>query len=242
MILPWYTMGGMRTPAKPRTVVGYLRVSTEEQEASGLGLADQEMKVRNYCSLYGLELVGLYIDAASGKDLRRPGLEAALGDLEAGRAGGLIVAKLDRLTRSVRDLGTLIGQYFGKFDLVVVAEQVDTRTAGGRLVLNLLVSVAQWERETIGERTRDALRVKRRQGKKTGGGVPFGFDLASDGETLVENEADQAVIRKANRLRKAGHGFYTVARRLNEQGHRTKRGGLFNQSIISKILFRNTIN
>lgn len=232
----------MKIPHRARKVVGYVRVSTEEQEASGLGLADQESKIRNYCDLYGLELVRIRTDAASGKDLRRPGIQAALEDLEAGEAEGLIVAKLDRLTRNVRDLGTLIGKYFGRHDLVVVAEQVDTRTAGGRLMLNILVSVAQWEREAIGERTKGALKAKRRQGKKTGGDVPYGFDLASDGETLVENADEQAIIRRALRHRKAGLGYYTIARRLNEQGHRTKKGGAFNQSIICKILKRSQFN
>lgn len=231
----------MRIPHKARRIVGYIRVSTEEQEASGLGLADQESKIRNYCALYGLDLVKIHTDAASGKDLRRQGIQAALEDLEADQADGLIVAKLDRLTRNVRDLGTLIGKYFGRHDLVVVAEQVDTRTAGGRLMLNILVSVAQWEREAIGERTKGALQAKRRQGKKTGGDVPYGYDLAKDGETLVENADEQAIIHRAQRHRKGGLGYYTIARKLNERGHRTKRGGLFNQSIVCKILKRSIV-
>lgn len=228
----------MKIPHRARKFVGYVRVSTEEQEASGLGLADQESKIRNYCDLYGLELVRIHTDAASGKDLRRPGIQAALEDLEADQADGLIVAKLDRLTRNVRDLGTLIGKYFGRHDLVVVAEQVDTRTAGGRLMLNILVSVAQWEREAIGERTKGALQARRRQGKKTGGDVPYGYDLARDGETLIANKEEQAVIGRAIRLKRIGLGYYTIARKLNERGFRTKKGKLFNQSIVCKILAR----
>ena len=113
-------------------VVGYIRVSTVEQEESGLGIEDQEAKIRAYCDLYGLELVELFTDAASGKNLQRVGLESALGRLADGAAEGLIVAKLDRLTRSVRDLGALLEDYFKDSSLVVVAEQVDTRTASGR--------------------------------------------------------------------------------------------------------------
>ncbi len=151
-------------------VIGYLRVSTQEQEQSGLGLEAQQEKIRAYCGLYDLELVDMVQDAASGKSLKgREGLALALAMLARGEVEGLIVAKLDRLTRSVKDLGELIENYFAKYSLFVVAEQVDTRTASGRLVLNLLTSVAQWERETIGERTAAALGAKRERGKNRRG-------------------------------------------------------------------------
>ena len=161
-------------------VLGYTRVSIEDQERSGLGLEDQEAKIKSYCDLYDLDLVTLLNDTASGKSMHnREGFQQSLAALRKGEAEGLIVAKLDRLTRSVRDLGTLLEDYFEKqYSLFVVQEQVDTRTAAGRLMLNVLMSVAQWEREIISERTTDALAAKRLRGEKTGGSVPFGFDLA----------------------------------------------------------------
>jgi DNA invertase Pin-like site-specific DNA recombinase len=99
----------------------------------------------------------------SAKTLDRPGLQTALAMLKTGQAAGLVIAKLDRLTRSVRDLGALIEGPFaaGKAALLSVSEQIDTRTAGGRLVLNILGSVSQWEREVIGERTAAALQHKK---------------------------------------------------------------------------------
>jgi len=178
-------------------------------------------------------------DTASGKALsNRGGLQYAFAMLMSGEAEGLIVAKLDRLTRSVRDLGTLLYRYFEKkYSLFVVQEQVDTRTATGRLMLNVLMSVAQWERETIGERTRDALRAKRKRGEKTGGDVPFGFDLAEDGK-LVENREEQAVIRQVKLLRAKGYGYKRIADALNKQGYTTKQGKAWNNVTAGRVVRR----
>jgi DNA invertase Pin-like site-specific DNA recombinase len=218
-------------------VVGYLRVSTEEQEQSGLGLEDQAAKINSYCDLYELELATVRMDIASGKAVHnRDGLQEALAMLKKGEAQGFIVAKLDRLTRSVRDLGTLLHHYFEKdYSLFVVQEQVDTRTASGRLLLNLLTSVAQWERETIGERTRDALAAKRKRGEKTGGDVPFGYNAAKDGK-LVENRQEQAVIEQVKILRKKGYGYKKIAGALNDLGYRTKQGKLWSHVTAGRLV------
>lgn len=218
-------------------VIGYLRVSTQEQEQSGLGLEAQQEKIRAYCGLYDLELVDMVQDAASGKSMKgREGLALALAMLARGEADGLIVAKLDRLTRSVKDLGELIEKYFAKFSLFVVAEQVDTRTASGRLVLNLLTSVAQWERETIGERTAAALGAKRARGEKTGGAVPFGYDLQAG--KLIENEQEQAVIRLIDDLKGRGHGYKAIAKELNHRGYTTKQGAVWQQMTVKRVVNR----
>jgi DNA invertase Pin-like site-specific DNA recombinase len=218
-------------------VVGYIRVSTDEQSASGLGLESQESKIRQYAKLYDLELVEILHDAASGKNLRRPGLQTALSVLEQGKAAGLVIAKLDRLTRSVRNMGELLEVYFnGKFSLRVVAEQIDTSTAAGRMMLNILISVAQWERETISERTVDALRAKRKRGEKTGGSIPFGYDFV-DG-TLVENAREQRIIRLMESLRAEGHSYQRIANTLNEDGHLTKTGRAWTWKLVRKTYLR----
>src|SRR3989442_11690 len=120
-------------------VVGYCRVSTDTQADHGVSLQAQEEKIRQYCTLYNLELVTVVVDAgASAKTLRREGLQRVLSMLTHGHAEGIIVVKLDRLTRSVSDLGSLIGDYFSTYALMSVCEQIDTRSASGRLVLNVL--------------------------------------------------------------------------------------------------------
>ena len=160
--------------------VAYLRVSSEKQVDLGVSLDAQQQKVTAYASLYDLDLIEVIVDAGeSAKTLQRPGLQRALAMLKTGQADALLVVKLDRLTRSVGDLGRLIETYFspGKAALLSVSEQIDTRSATGRMVLNILASVSQWEREIIGERTSDAMRYKQSQGEYIGGRAPYGLSL-----------------------------------------------------------------
>ena len=123
----------------------------------------------------------------SAKSMDRPGLQSVLAMLRRGEVQAVVVAKLDRLTRSVRDLGTLIEGPFAKAALPSVAEQIDTRSAGGRLVLHVLGSVAQWERETIGERVTVALAHLKAQGRRTGS-VPYGKRLVGGAGKVLEDD------------------------------------------------------
>lgn len=152
-------------------MIGYVRVSTAEQAASGLGLADQEKRVREEAKHRGWRLVRIERDeGASGKSLDRPGLKRALEAIAAGRADGLIVAKLDRLSRSVIDFGELLVWFREETRATLVALDlgVDTSTAAGELVANVFAAVAQWERSVIAERTRAALAELRAQGRPVG--------------------------------------------------------------------------
>lgn len=135
-------------------------------------------------------------------------MQAALADLREGRADGLLICKLDRLTRSVRDLGALLEGYFGRYALLSVADSIDTRSAGGRLVLHVLGSVSQWEREAICERTRDALHHLQQASVRIGG-VPLGWRRAeatdAAGRRLwVEDRAERATVERIAELRAAG--------------------------------------
>lgn len=112
--------------------MGYIRVSTEKQADYGISLDAQQAKLAAYAALYDLTLVEVIVDAGvSAKTLDRPGLQCALGLLRTGQANALLVAKLDRLTRSVKDLGTLVEVYFSSdaITLLSVADNIDTRTA-----------------------------------------------------------------------------------------------------------------
>lgn len=150
-------------------VVGYVRVSTTEQAEDGFGLAAQESIIRQVCDLRGWELLRVHRDEGiSGKDLGRPGLHAALTELAGGGARGLVVAKLDRLTRSSLDFG-LLCEWFEEADAALLALDlgVDTSTPAGKLVANVMAAMAEWERGTIAERTRAGLEERRRQGLST---------------------------------------------------------------------------
>jgi DNA invertase Pin-like site-specific DNA recombinase len=219
--------------------VAYIRVSTEKQADKGVSLDAQRAKVEQYAELYDLELLEVVIDAGvSAKTLDRSGLQKALGMLKAGQAEALLVAKLDRLTRSVVHLGQLVEDYFAKdrWALLSVGEQIDTRSAAGRLVLNVLASVSQWEREAIGERTSAAMQHKASLGEYTGGDLPYGYSLAPDGELLVPNSAEQAVLGTARKLRSAGLSLRSVARELNAQGFRSRTGKQFAHAQIARML------
>lgn len=226
-------------PASTTKAVGYIRVSTDKQAEHGVSLDAQRAKLEAYAALYDIELVAVIVDAGvSAKTLDRPGLQRALGLLRKGQAQALIVAKLDRLTRSVKDLGTLVEDYFSsdRISLLSVADSIDTRTAAGRLVLNVLGSVAQWEREAIGERTKDALRHKKAQGHKTGGDVPYGYHLADDDKTLVPNDAEQAMLTAIREARTRGLSQRAVVAELARQGFTTRKGTALGLTQVQRIM------
>ena len=225
-------------------VVGYIRVSTDVQAEEGVSLDAQRAKLEAYAVACDLELVAIREDAGvSAKTLARPGLQAALEDLKSGRADGLLVAKLDRLTRSVRDLGSLLESYFGaRFSLLSVADAIDTRTAAGRLVLHVLTSVAQWEREAIGERTRDALRHLQACGVRIGGvalGWRRGEATDADGRRVwVEDLGELATAARIRALRASGASLRAIVTALEAEGRPTKRGGRWAPATVSKVLAR----
>lgn len=213
-------------------VVGYIRVSTAHQASDGLSLDAQKGKLRGYAKLHDLRLVGLHTDAGvSAKTLDRPGLGKALAALDNDEADALLVYKLDRLTRSVRDLGTLIDRYFGDKagkSLMSVQDAIDTGTAGGRMVLNVLTSIAQWEREAVAERTRAVLEMKRSNGEYTGGKVPYGYRrVTRKGVVFLEvDDKEREIMEVVRDMVGTGETYQATADFLNEQGFdaRSDRG------------------
>ncbi len=226
-------------------VVGYIRVSTDGQADHGVSLDAQRAKLEAYAIAMDLELVGIEVDAGiSAKSLERPGLRCAMWRLESGEAAGLLVAKLDRLTRSVKDLGWLVEpQRFGsQWALLSVADSIDTRTAGGRLVLNVLVSVSQWEREAIGERTREALAHLKAEGVSIGGealGWRRTGELDANGRKRVERVPEEEVtVERILDLRLKGYSLRQIAGILRDDGAKTKNGGQWHPQTVSRVLQR----
>ncbi len=218
-------------------LIGYVRVSTEEQAKSGLSTSDQSEKLRQYCELYGYELVNVIIDdGASAKDLNRAGIQEVMTSVTRGDVDGVIVCKLDRLTRSVRDLHQLLDTTFKTAQLHSVNEQFNTNTAAGRFVLNMLMSVAEWEREVIGERTSSALKEKKRLAgnKSINGRAPFGYQW-SEGE-LIKHPAEFPVREIMTQLRESGLTYAQIADEINNAGHTTRRNKPWRTSSIHTIL------
>ena len=221
-------------------VVGYIRVSTMMQADEGVSLDAQRVKLQQYADLYELDLVEIVEDAgASAKTIQRDGLQKSLAMLKAGMAEALLVVKLDRLTRSIKDLGTLIDGFFNTktgLDLMVVEERVDTRSASGRLVLNVLMSVAQWEREAIGERTSAAMKHKASKNEYTGGVAPYGWSLSDDGVSLLPEKQEQEAIKYANQLRQDGVSLRKIGELLLARGWHPKSGKKWYASSVKRIL------
>jgi DNA invertase Pin-like site-specific DNA recombinase len=228
-----------RIPETHTRAVGYIRVSTDKQVDHGCSLDAQQVKLEAYARLYDLDLVAVVIDAGvSAKTLERPGLQRALGMLRKGEASALLVAKLDRLTRSVKDLGILVERYFAsdKITLLSVADNIDTRTAAGRLVLNVLGSVAQWERETIGERTTEAMAHKRAQHERTSLHAPYGFAVAADGKTLLPDAAEQSLLAAIREARARGLSQRAVVAELARKGFTTRKGTALSLMQVQRIM------
>ncbi len=200
------------TTASPTTVVGYVRVSTGDQADSGLGLEAQRATIVAEAARRGWELVAIFEDAGlSGKSLAsRPGMAEALEALDRGEAGALVVAKLDRATRSVIDAATLLERAIRSgWAFVALDLGVDTTTPTGELVANVMAAVAQWERKAIGARTREALAAKRAQGVRLG----------------RPSEMAGEVVERITVAHRAGASLSAIARELNADGVATTHGG-----------------
>lgn len=217
--------------------MGYVRVSTDKQADFGVSLEAQTAKIRAMAVVQGADLVDVIVDAGeSAKSLHRPGMARLLALVDAGAVDTVIIAKLDRLTRSVADLAELLKRFERRgVSLVSVADSLDTRSAAGRLVLNIMVSVSQWEREAIGERTRDAMRHKRAKGERVGT-VPFGYQVAADGVQLVAETREQGLLARMRGLQAAGWTLRAIAADLNADGLLTRRGGAWQHQYVAAAL------
>jgi DNA invertase Pin-like site-specific DNA recombinase len=217
--------------------IGYVRVSTEKQADVGISLDVQNEKVRAMAVVHGAELSEVIVDAGeSAKSLTRPGMARLLKLVDTGVVDTVIIAKLDRLTRGVKDLAELLERFTRRgVSLVSVAESLDTGSAAGRLVLNIMTAVSQWEREAIGERTRDAMRHKRANHERVGT-LPFGYRLAADGVHIEPEFSEQTILGVVRQLNDAGLSTRQIAVELNRQGFKTRRGTNWRFEYVAKAL------
>lgn len=191
-------------------IIGYARVSTAEQGANGAGLAAQRAAIEDECRRRGWHLTAIEEDVLSGRTMRRPGLQRALGACRAGGVDGIVVAKLDRLSRSLVDFAGLLAEaQAGSWNLVALDLGVDLSTPSGEFLANIMASAAQWERRLIGLRTKEALAVRRGEGVRLGRPPTITPQLA----------------RRVRALRTRGHTLQGICDRLTGEGMPTPRGG-----------------
>jgi DNA invertase Pin-like site-specific DNA recombinase len=222
---------------KPLKLVAYVRVSTEDQASNGVSIDAQQDRISAYAVACGHEIVATEIDAGvSGCVVpeKRAGLLRALAHIKSRGADGILVYKIDRLSRSVEDTLRLVKDAKRRqWHLVSVCEHIDTSTAFGKFVLDVLASLAEMERNQISERTQMALGRVAREGRARSGRLPFGWRLgdrnvkntttAGGGGKLVAYEPEQKILRSMLALKANGFGAWRIARTLNERGEHNPR-------------------
>jgi site-specific DNA recombinase len=185
----------------------YTRKSTEEgleQDFNSLHAQREaaEAYIKSQKHLGWTLLINHYDDGGfSGGSLERPALQKLIEDIEAKRVDCVVVYKVDRLSRSLLDFARLIDRFDqASVSFVSVTQQFNTTTSLGRLTLNILLSFAQFEREIIGERTRDKMSAARKKGKWVGGVPVLGYDIEAGGGRLVVNETEAQQVREIFQL------------------------------------------
>src|SRR6202051_3198407 len=148
-------------------------------------------------------------------NLDRPALQQLLEDIDARRVDVIVVYKVDRLSRSLLDFARLVDRFDQhSVSFVSVTQQFNTTSSLGRLTLNILLSFAQFEREIIGERTRDKMSAARRKGKWVGGVPVLGYDVVPSGGRLIVNEAEAARVREIFGLYRKSRSIATMVAEL----------------------------
>jgi DNA invertase Pin-like site-specific DNA recombinase len=219
--------------------IGYIRVSTEEQVRGGVSLDMQRSKIEAYTSLEEMELVEIIADEGlSGCSIKgRPGVQKVLQMVRERRVDAVIIYKLDRLARNTAealDIARLLDRK--GVALHSITEKLDTQSAVGRFFFTLMASLAEMERELIGERIRAAMQRKREKGESCSGNAPYGFQIC-DG-MLVSDEEERAVIERIRFLRGEGRTVHQIAATLNDDGVRNRENRPFGKSQVHVLVQR----
>lgn len=223
-----------------KQAIGYIRVSTEKQADKGVSLEAQQAKIEHWCKANGYELLKVYVDAGiSGKRMdTRKELLAALASLKKGMA--LVSYSLSRLARSTKDLieiSELVAKKKG--DLVSLSESIDTTTAAGKMMFQMLAVLSEFERNLTAERTSGALQHKKATGQKYTNQTPYGFEAIEGRLVQVQQEAE--VVAEIQSARAGGSTLQAIADSLNGRGIPTKTGKLWAPATIHLLLKRTAL-
>ncbi len=218
--------------------IGYVRVSTLSQVEDGCSLEAQRRKIEAYCALHDLPLSEIISDEGlSAKTVRnRPGIQKVIGLVRSGKVDNVIIYRLDRMARNLRECSELAELMQKKGTaLHSVTEKLDTGSATGRLFYNLLSAMGQWERELIAERTVTGMEVKRAKHERISRFAPYGYMFDND-DKLVECEQEQSVVRLIQRLRGEGYSIRGIAKFLENHGYRNRNGKPLGKNTICATL------
>jgi len=234
----------MNTITRKRCAV-YCRVSSDERLDQSFNSIDaqREAGIAYVASqkTEGWELVpDFYEDPGfSGGNMERPGLKRLLKDIQAGKIDIVVVYKIDRLSRSLADFAKMVEVFDNHMvSFSSVTQQINSATSMGRLMLNVLLSFAQFEREVTGERIRDKIAASKRKGMWMGGSVPLGYRVENRALHIEPQEAE--LVQRIFEQFIAEKSTTKIVKELNEQGIQTKRKKAFCKQSIYKILHNRT--
>lgn len=214
----------------------YRRVSTDMQAEKGHSLETQRLRLESYATSQGWTITGDYIDDGySAKNMDRPQLKKMLNDIEKKEFDIILVYKLDRLCRSVRDLNDML-ETFDKYDVKFKSstEVLDTTTATGRMMINIIATLAQWEREQTSERIKNVIGKQREQGVWNGGITPYGYRKTNGVLSIQEDEAETVRFIFKNIV---AYGYIKISKMLNEKGIPSPKGkGLWISQSVRNII------
>jgi site-specific DNA recombinase len=209
-----------------KKVVAYTRVSTLGQAEDGESLERQAARIRAYCEAKGLSEPEIICDEGlSGFKSNREGFQRLVALCESKQVKTVIVYDLSRLSRSVRDTLEFIEDTINKngIEFISLLNDIDTSTPTGKAFLGITAIFNQLYRDEIAYKTKEALSHKRAKQEKTGGTVPFGFELV-DGVKLVPQPGEYEVVKEMHQLRQQGYSLREIATLLTSKGVATKTG------------------
>jgi site-specific DNA recombinase len=219
-----------------KKAVIYARVSTEEQANEGFSIQAQLSELYRQAELLNLEVIKEYIDeGVSGKSIvGRPEMKKLLADARQRKFDIVLVYKLDRVSRKLKDALEISDELeHNNVQLMSLQENFDTTTPMGKMVFQMISSFAELERNTIVGRVKMGMTERAKQGKWNGG-LCLGY--SSINKQLVINEQEALIVKEVFNLAEQGLGLKAIARRINENGYKTKRGRLFSTNGIKQIL------
>lgn len=222
---------------KKKLVGGYIRVSTERQ-VEGYSIEGQITQIEQYCQFNGYELVDIYADRGiSGKSMNRPELHRMLNDAKNGKLDCVMVYKTNRLARNTSDLLTIVEELHRQnVEFFSLSERMEVKNSTGKLMLQILASFSEFERNTILENIYTGQRQRALEGYYQGN-LPLGYNNIPDNKKeLMINQHEANIVKYIFESYAKGHGYRKIANALNHKGYVTKKGNPFSISAVTYIL------
>lgn len=224
----------------------YIRVSTKEQAEEGYSIEEQEKRSKQECKEQGWPVYKVYSDRGiSGKSIKgRPGLQAMLADAELGKFDIVLVWKLNRLSRKLKDTLEIIEKLSSNnVELKSITEKTEINTPEGRLHLHIMSSLGEFERGQISENVKMGMKARAKDGRWNGG-IVLGYDLMDvpnstkkrSDRMLVINPEEGTLVKKIFQMYYNGKGYKAIANQINKEGNRSKKGNPFSVNAIRDIL------